>query len=131
MLGTSDAWSMSRFFPIAPASQCIILKIVGFLEYLRCITLLQSQMWIWHAILTNYNKKRIQKSTSWRKFFEVLIYVGMYLFLRVLSRFFDRVGHGTPYASSENKHFFTISHHCQTYHKYQQSRQKLATFSTF
>ena len=29
---------------------------------------LQSQMWIWHAILTNYNKKRIQKSTSWNFF---------------------------------------------------------------
>ena len=25
-------------------------------------------MWIWHAILTNYNKKRIQKSTSWNFF---------------------------------------------------------------
>ena len=26
---------------------------------------------------------------------------------RVLSRFFDRVGHETTYASSGNKHFFT------------------------
>ena len=31
------------------------------------------------------------------------------------------------YASSENKHFFTKSSHCQTYQNYEQSRQKLGS----
>ena len=35
-------------------------------------------------------------------------------------RFFVRVEHENTYASSENKHFFTISGRRQTYLKYQQ-----------
>ena len=46
---------------------------------------------------------------------------------RVLSRFFDPVGHETTNASSGNKHFFSKSCHCQTYQNYEQSRQKLGT----
>jgi hypothetical protein len=34
----------------------------------------------------------------------------MYLLNRVLSRFFDQVGHETTYASTGNKHFFTKFH---------------------
>ena len=30
---------------------------------------------------------------------------------RIISRFFDQVGHETTYASSENKHFFTKKCH--------------------
>ena len=44
-----------------------------------------------------------------------------------MTRFFDRVGHKTMYASSGNKHFFTKSCHRQTYQNYEQSRQKLGT----
>ena len=46
---------------------------------------------------------------------------------RVRPRFFDQAGHETMYASSENKHFFTKSCHCQTYQNYEQSQQKLGT----
>ena len=46
---------------------------------------------------------------------------------RVRPRFFDQVGHETMYASSGNKHFFTISCHRETYQNYEQSRQKLGT----
>ena len=50
-----------------------------------------------------------------------------YFLIRVGPRFFDQVGHETMYASSGNKHFFTISCHRQTYQNYEQSRQKLGT----
>ena len=43
---------------------------------------------------------------------------------RVRPRFFDQVGHETIYASSGNKHFFTKSCHCQTYHNYEQPCKK-------
>ena len=43
--------------------------------------------------------------------------------VRVLSRFFDPVGHETMYASSGNKH-----RHRQTYRNHEQSQQKLGTF---
>ena len=39
---------------------------------------------------------------------------------RVLSRFFDQVGHETMYASSGNKPFFTKSCHRLTYQNYEQ-----------
>ena len=48
--------------------------------------------------------------------------------IRVLSRFFDPVGHETMYASSENKHFLTKKCHRQTYQNYEQRAQKLGTF---
>ena len=47
---------------------------------------------------------------------------------RVRPRLFDQVGHQTTYASIVDRHFFTISCHCQTYQNYEQSRQKLGTF---
>ena len=46
---------------------------------------------------------------------------------RVRPRFFDQVRHETMYASSENKHIFSKSCHCQTYQNYEQSQQKLGT----
>ena len=39
-----------------------------------------------------------------------------------------QAAHETTYASTENKHFFTIQARRQTYQNYQQSRQKLGTF---
>ena len=42
---------------------------------------------------------------------------------RVLSRFFDQVGHENMFASSVNKHFFTKQCHCQTYQNYEQPPQ--------
>ena len=47
---------------------------------------------------------------------------------RYRPRFFDQVGHQIMYAFIGNKCFFTISCHCQTYRKYEQSQQKLGTF---
>ena len=44
------------------------------------------------------------------------------------SKIFDQVEHQTTYASIGNKHFFTISCHCQTYQNYEQSRQKMGPF---
>ena len=49
------------------------------------------------------------------------------IWTRVCPRFFDLVGHETMYASSGNKHFFSISWHCQTYQNYDQSLKKLGT----
>ena len=48
---------------------------------------------------------------------------------RVRPRFFDQVGHQTTNASIGNVYFLTKSCHCQTYQNYEQSRQKLGTFS--
>ena len=48
---------------------------------------------------------------------------------RYRPRFFDQVGRQTRYASIGNRHFFTKSCHCQTYQNYEQSGQKLGTFS--
>ena len=52
-----------------------------------------------------------------------------YPLIRYRPRFFDPGGHQTTYASIGNWHFFTISCHRQTYQNYEQSRQKLDTFS--
>ena len=40
--------------------------------------------------------------------------------VRYSSRLFEQIGHKTTVASSGNKHFLTISCHCQTYQNYQQ-----------
>ena len=40
---------------------------------------------------------------------------------RVLSKFFEQVGHETMYASSGNNFFFAESYHRQTYLNYEQS----------
>ena len=40
---------------------------------------------------------------------------------RVLSKFFEQVGHETMYASSGNKKIFAASYHRQTYLNYEQS----------
>ena len=47
------------------------------------------------------------------------------LYIRYLSRFFDRWAHETMYAYIGNKHFFTKSCHCQTYQNSKISWQKM------
>ena len=47
---------------------------------------------------------------------------------RYRPRFFDQVGHQTMYAFIGNKHFFTISCHCETYQNNKQSGQKMGPF---
>ena len=45
------------------------------------------------------------------------------LYLLFRPRYFDQVGHETIYASSGNKHFFSILCHRQTYKNYEQPPQ--------
>ena len=54
--------------------------------------------------------------------------LAVHLSSRDCPRFFDQVGHQTTNASIESKYFFTKKCLCQTYHNYEQSRQKLGTF---
>ena len=56
-----------------------------------------------------------------------MLYI-LHIFLRYRPRFFDQVGHQTPYASMGNEHFFTKQCHCQYYQNYEQSRQKFGIF---